>query len=126
LLNLTTPSNVVAETKREDFDKFAASAIAESKANSNPYDYLWQLRAMIAHDISPAGGTLEEAVKQVKAKMMVIAARQDHMVNPIPALHFAELVKAPTLVLESDCGHLSTGCQEGVVAAAVRGFLSEK
>lgn len=126
LMNLTTPANVVAEHKRADYEKFVAEATADWRKEETPWDYLAQLRAMIAHDISPAGGTLEDAVKQVKAKMLVVVARQDHLVNPIAAMEFAEMRKAPTLVLESDCGHMATACQGDILAAAVRGTLTEK
>ena len=125
-LNLTTPQDVVTQTKRGEFDKFVAETIAEAKGESNPYDYLWQLRAMIAQDISPRGGTLEDAAKIIRAKILIIVARQDHMVNPIPALRFAQLLHARTLVLDSDCGHLTTGCKGAELAAAVQSFLSER
>jgi len=126
LMEITSPAHTIEETKREDFDKFLTTSLAGWKKDNNPYDYLSQLRAMISLDVSPKGGTLADAAKLVKAKMLVISARQDHMVNPIAALYFAELRKAPTLVLESDCGHMATVCQEGVMIAAVRGILTEK
>jgi homoserine O-acetyltransferase/O-succinyltransferase len=126
LMNITTPANVVAEHKREEFEKYVTTSVADWKKDENPYDYLCQLRAMIRHDVSPTGGALEDAAKLVKANMLVIVARQDHLVNPLPALHFAELRKAPMLVLESDCGHLATACQDTIVAVAVHGVLSEK
>ncbi len=47
------------------------------------------------------------------------------MVNPKPALDFAPLIGAETLVLESDCGHLAPGCESGRVNAAVRDFLAD-
>lgn len=126
LMNLTSPSKIASETKVQDFEKFVASSVADWKREETPYDYLAQLRAMIVHDVAPQGGTVEDAAETVKAKMLVIVARQDHLVNPLPALHFAELRQAPTLVLESDCGHMATACQEAVMVAAVRGMLTEK
>jgi homoserine O-acetyltransferase/O-succinyltransferase len=125
-MHLTTPTNFATETKRENFEKELEQDEKDAKAHNDPYDYLAQLRAMIAHDVSPPGGTVADAAKLVKARMLVIAARQDQMVNPLAALSFAELRKAPTLVLESDCGHLAPGCQSGVVALAVRGALDQK
>jgi homoserine O-acetyltransferase len=126
LIEITSPSHTVEETKRGDFEAWVAKSVADWKSGNNPYDYLAQLRAMIALDVAPKGGTMADAAKLVKAKMLVICARQDHLVNPLAALHFAELLKAPTLVLDSDCGHMATVCQEGVMIAAVRGFLTEK
>ncbi len=126
LIEITSPARVIEETKREDFQTFLAKSLAEWKKDNNAYDYLAQLRAMMALDLAPKNGTLTDATKMVKAKMLIIAAQQDHLVNPLAALHFAELLKAPALVLDSNCGHMATVCQEGVMIAAVRGFLTEK
>jgi homoserine O-acetyltransferase len=56
----------------------------------------------------------------------VIVSRKDHMVNPSPALHFAEIAGARTLILESDCGHLAAFCEANAVASAVSQFLAER
>jgi homoserine O-acetyltransferase/O-succinyltransferase len=125
LIEITSPAHVIEELSRSDFETHVTKSLAEWKKDNDPYDYLAQLRAMIALDVAPQGGALEDAAKRVRAKMLVIAARQDHLVNPLAGLRFAELLKAPTLVLESDCGHMATVCQEGVMIAAVRGFLTE-
>jgi homoserine O-acetyltransferase len=45
------------------------------------------------------------------------------MVNPRPALDFAALIHARTLLLESDCGHLALFCEADKVNPAVRDFL---
>ena len=78
---------------------------------------------MIHHDVSH-GGSLEDAAKKVKARVLVVVAAQDHMVNPKPALDFAPLIGAKTLVLESDCGHLAPGCEMSKMAPSVRAFLT--
>ena len=59
----------------------------------------------------------------MKAKVFVIVARLDHVVTPGPALEFARLLRAPVLVLESDCGHLAPSCESRKVNAAVAEFL---
>jgi hypothetical protein len=48
------------------------------------------------------------------------------MVTPGPALNFAKLKTAQTLVLENDCGHLGPGCEQAKVSAAIAEFLKEK
>jgi homoserine O-acetyltransferase len=126
LLHMTTPQKIATETPRDDVDKFVNSTLANWKKDTQPYDYLCQLRAMVSLNIAPANGTLADAAKLVKAKMLIIVGKQDHLVNPVAPLAFAELHKSPTLVLESDCGHHATVCQEAVMVAAVRGFLTEK
>ena len=74
----------------------------------------------------PHGGSLEDAAKRVHAKVLVVAATQDHMVNPKPALDFAAQIGAKTLLLESDCGHLATQCETEKMYPAVRAFLDGK
>jgi homoserine O-acetyltransferase len=121
-MNLRTPANYARtyppETFAAEYAEYFSKGILPFDAN----DWLAQLEAMIHHDVAH-GATLEDAAKRVKAKVLVVVAAQDHMVNPKPALDFAELIGARTLVLESDCGHLSPGCELGKVSAAVRDFL---
>jgi homoserine O-acetyltransferase/O-succinyltransferase len=125
LIEITSPAHLIEEVTRSEFRSYVTKSLAEWKKDNNPYDYLAQLRAILALDAAPKEGALEDAAKLVKAKMLVIAARQDHLVNPLAGLRFAELLKAPTLMLDSDCGHMATACQEGVMIATVRGFLTE-
>lgn len=123
-MNVTTPAYRVEHTSFADsskyFDKVHTQGIGDFDAN----DWLWQLKAMLKQNVAE-GGRLEDAAKIVKAKTLVIVARQDHMVDPIPGLKFAGMLGAQTLVLESDCGHLSPGCEADKVSAAVDGFLGQ-
>ena len=81
---------------------------------------------MMAHNIaSPFGNSLEDAAKQVKAKVMVVASAQDHMVNPTPAMEFARILQATVVELTGDCGHLETGCDKAVAAPKVREFIAQ-
>jgi hypothetical protein len=119
LIEINSPAHVVEEVKRSDFEAYVTKLLADWKKDINPYDCVAQLRAMIALDVAPKGGTSADAAKLVKAKLPVIAARPDHLVNPLEGLRFAELV------LDSDCRHMATVCQESVMIAAVRRFLTE-
>ena len=124
-MNLSTPAHYARENPP---DKFAAGYAAYFTKGILPFDandWLAQLEAMIHHDVAH-GGSLEEAAKRVHAKVLVVAAAQDHMVNPKPALDFAAQIGAKTLILESDCGHLSPGCESAKMYPAVRAFLDEK
>ncbi len=123
-MNLATPKFRVEHTTREQFADYFHRIGTESHTGFDANDYLWQLEAMIGQDIAH-GGTLEAAAGKVKAKMLIINARQDHMVDPLPALGFAQLIHAHTLVLESDCGHLSPGCEMSTLAPAVARFLAQ-
>ena len=66
---------------------------------------------------------MEVAARRVKAKVLIVPSAQDHMVNPEPALDFARLIGARTLVLQGDCGHLAVGCDAATLNPAVRAFL---
>jgi len=71
------------------------------------------------------GGSMEKAAAAVRAKVLVIVARQDHVVTPQPAIDFAGLLHAPMMELESDCGHLAPSCEQARVAAAIADFLKQ-
>ncbi len=122
---LTTPDNRVRETPREEFEEEVGKRI-ENYAKRNPYDWASQLRAMMDLDVSRRfGGSMEKAAAAVKAEVFVVVARQDHMVNPHPALRFARLLGADVLILGSDCGHIATGCEAKKLNPAVAAFLAE-
>jgi homoserine O-acetyltransferase len=124
-LALTTPAHYARETTPDKFPAVDAGYRTKGILPFDANDWLAQLDAMIHHDVAH-GGSLDEAAKRVKAKVLVISAAQDHMVNPKPALDFAPLVHAQTLVLESDCGHIAAGCESDKVNAAVRDFLDQR
>lgn len=121
-LNLTTPEQFARthppEVFARDYAKWEATGILPFDAN----DWITQLQACEHQDISH-GGTLEEAAKRVKAKVLIVPSLQDHMVNPEPALSFARLIGAKTFVLKGDCGHIATGCESTMLNPAVRAFL---
>ncbi len=76
----------------------------------------------MGHDVA-AGGPLEQAAANVRARMLVVVGLQDHMVNPGPALAFAKALKAPAVELATDCGHLAPGCEQEKVSRAIARFL---
>lgn len=121
-MNLSTPAHYARTVTRDGFqneqETYYRTGILPFDAN----DWVSQLEAMIHHDVAN-GGSLETAAKKVKAKVLIVAAAQDHMVNPQPALGFAPLVHAQTLVLDSDCGHLSPGCESAKMFPVVKAFL---
>ena len=124
-MNLSTPEFRVDHTTREGFAQFFAQTGAEMHTGTDANDYLRQLQAMLAHDITH-GGSIFNVARAVQAKMLIINAEQDHMVNPIPALAFAKLIHAQTLVLTSDCGHMAPGCELAKVAPLIDAFLAGK
>lgn len=123
-MNLATPSFRANHTTREGFPQYFEQLTTEGDRFFDANDYLRQLQALIGHDIA-RGGSLYDAAQKVKAKVLIISATQDHMVNPLPALGFAKLIHAQTLVLESDCGHMAPGCEIDAVTAAIKKFLEQ-
>jgi homoserine O-acetyltransferase len=124
-LNLRTPKYLAEHVPAERYPAFAEEIEARDRFDAN--DRVRQLEAMIAHDVgATAGGSLEQAAARVKARMLIVVALQDQMVNPLPALAFARLVGAETLVLDDECGHLALDCEGERVNAAVRRFLLEE
>lgn len=123
-LALSTPEHYNQEMTR---DKFFASLKQAPDTHFDSNDRIRQAQAMMGQDVSaPFGGSMAKAAAAVKAPMLIIVDAHDHMVTPGPALDFAKLKGAQTLVLQNDCGHLGPGCDEPKVSAAVAEFLGEQ
>jgi homoserine O-acetyltransferase/O-succinyltransferase len=124
-MNVSTPSYYAREVSRaafaERYKSYGASGAIEFDAN----DRIYQLEAMIRHDIA-RGGSMEGVARRVHAKVLVVPSQQDHMVNPGPALEFAKLLGAKVFLLTSDCGHLAAGCEADKLNPAVGAFLDGK
>lgn len=121
-LELRTPSWIAANVKDAQ-----ATLVSHRKSMSSldAFDYMSQLRAMLGVDVyRDFGGSLEQAAKAVKAKMLVVVSLQDHMVNPAPAREFARVAGADLVTLTSDCGHLATSCERDVLVREVTSFLA--
>ncbi len=125
-LLIRTPEWMVQKVSRDRFASFLARADSTYEALFNADDWACQIRAMLSHDVSaPFGGQMEAAAERVKADLFVIVGARDHMVNPVPALQFAEMVGAKTLILKNNCGHLCVGCEMARVSKAIAEFLQD-
>jgi homoserine O-acetyltransferase len=123
---LTTPAYRARSTPPDEFPAFLKQIDGAPLGLMDANDWLRQLEAMMAQDAaSPYGESLARAAHAVKAKMLIVVAKQDHMVNPAPALEFAAAIGAPTIQMESDCGHLSPGCEKDTLYPRVRAFLDQ-
>jgi homoserine O-acetyltransferase len=121
-LALWSPDYHARKTLRARSEEFLRAAKAGGSQIMS--DRASQLRAMLAHDVSkPYGGSLEKAAGAVRAEVLNVVSRKDHMVTPAPAIRFAELLGAESLLLENDCGHLATSCDGGRSTEAIRKFL---
>lgn len=124
-LALFTPAYRNSNTPPKEFQAFVGK---EEQNYSNTFkadDWASQLRAMMAHDISKKFGSMQQAAATVKAKVLVVVARQDMMVNPNPAMDFSRLLKAELLEVNNPCGHVYAACEGSKVNAAVAKFLTQ-
>ncbi len=96
----------------------------DSNEGSDANNKIRQVEAMMALDVAaPFAGSLERATAAVKAKVLVIAAKQDHAVTPEPAIEFAHFMHSQLLVLDDECGHQFGYCDDERVRLAVADFL---
>src|SRR5215216_6885099 len=116
-LLLTTPTDYNRRKTREqvfaDLEK-ARNDVKRFDAN----DKIRQTQAMMSLDVARDFGA-------VKAKVLVVVAKFDHVVTPGPATEFATLLRARLLNLEGDCGHLATACESRRLNESVAAFLKE-
>ncbi len=123
-MNTSTPRYRVEHTPRNGFEKYYKEATAAPIGDGtfDRSDWRAQLEAVLALDVAH-GGPLSAAAARVRAHMLIVASQQDHTVNPAPALEFARLLHAQTLVLHGDCGHLAPFCEIDDVRPAIDSFL---
>jgi homoserine O-acetyltransferase len=122
-LLLTTPEHYNRATPRDRVLKLIDRAKV-SGGGSDANDKIRQCQAMMAMDVSaPFGGSMERAAAAVKAQVLVVVSKQDHVVTPQPAIDFAHLLHAQVLELDSDCGHLASACEAEKIQKAVAEFL---
>jgi homoserine O-acetyltransferase len=123
-LALSTPADYVRQNRDKEMRLVLAADEKATLDGMDTNDWYRQLEAMLAHDIFRVfKGDAGRAAALVKARVTVIVAAQDHMVNPLPAKEFGQTLKATIVELSGDCGHLSPGCEAAKVNAAVASAL---
>jgi homoserine O-acetyltransferase len=125
-LLLTTPDDYNRRITRQKVLEELKKAREAKGGGFDANDKIRQAQAMMALDVSePFGASMERAAERVKAKVLIVVAKRDHVVTPGPAKEFANLIKAKVIELESDCGHLATSCEWQKVNGAVGEFLRQ-
>jgi len=125
MLASKTPHYFATKVKNSELSEMLKNT-GESLSKYNPYNWIWQLKALMTHDIfRQFGGSEEEAAKTVRAKMLVMVADHDYMVYPGPGLNFARQINAEISKLPGDCGHYSFLCEKSVLQNVVASFLSK-
>ena len=124
MLSITTPANI-AKTVSVANVNASMRAVALSPNDWN--DFRTQLTACMNQDISrPFNGSLSEAAKHIKAKMLIVNNRQDHLVNPAPAIEFAKLISAKLIVFDTELGHTGVDYSDSTFKASVKELLKAK
>jgi len=122
-LHSRTPKHIAANIPPESFPHF----LAETEKNImkfNAYNWAWQLKAIMGHDIYHSfGGKIEPAAKTIKAKTLIVWAGNDLTVDSEPAQILAGHLNADTLELPGDCGHLSFLCASEILHDKVNKFM---
>lgn len=124
-LHLTTPHYIALQADPKAFPQFLADT-QKSLMKYNAYDWVWQLKAIMDQDIYRSfGEAVDPAVKTMRAKALIVWARQDLTVNPEPAQLLAKSLQADTFEFTGDCGHLSFLCESDTLSSRVNLFLDE-
>ncbi len=121
-LVVTTPEYRNEATPRDKLQDFFQQAEAPQPFDAN--DRLWQLRAIMTQDVI-GNRSLADAARSTKAKFLVIVNANDHLVNPQPALDWADALHAPVYVSHGACAHLIMNCDAEAVSSRVRHFLAQ-
>ena len=107
-----TPEYVVEKHHRDEFESYLAGFDREPSEQFTSWNKASQIRAMQHHNIFRRfDGSEADAADAIKAELLMIVAATDHLVNPIPAQKFAEILDCDIIVLENNCGHLAIGCE---------------
>jgi homoserine O-acetyltransferase len=123
LLTLWTPDYFVKNVTSEALPQFRSES-SDGYAQRDANDYLAQLRAMLALDVFADGAAAGRPyAESIQADVLVVGVPSDHMVNPAPGKALANAVGARYAEIDSNCGHIGTGCEEWTVTALVNAFL---
>ena len=108
-------------TSREKFASWLTEIEAPQRQDAN--DRISQLQAIIAHDVLH-GQPLAEVARATPVKFLIIAAAEDRMVAPQPALDWARATAAETYLSPGACAHLIMDCDATAVSSRVQHFLT--
>jgi homoserine O-acetyltransferase/O-succinyltransferase len=124
LLHLYTPAYFVLSEKPENLN-----AYLDKLYKSDKYELInsaCQIRAMIQHDIYKTANQTEEKIGElIKAKLLVVAAKNDLMVNPQNAINLSKILNAELLTVDNDCGHNLLDCGNEKIRETIGLFLNK-
>jgi homoserine O-acetyltransferase len=119
----TTPDYKARSMSRDSFFVWQHSIDTLGEPDWN--DTYYQLNAIIGHDIArDYEGSLKKAADHINARMLIIVSRQDHFVNPVPAMAFAKFVSAKMVVLNNDLGHQAPNFEDEQLERSIRTMMA--
>ncbi len=119
-----TPSYRVNETSYIEFPEFINKYEEYSPKNFPAENYKCQMNAIIGHNIfREYENSQEKTARVIKADILIIVNKQDHLVNPQPAIEFASFIDAELLVLDNNHGHLGITYELEKVVTTISQFL---
>jgi homoserine O-acetyltransferase len=125
-LTLWTPDYFVASVPSETVPAYLVKAEG-GYAGGDPYNYLYQLRAMIAHNVFATDNFDQlDYVGTVTADILVVGVAGDQMVNPTPGKALAKSLGASYAEIDSNGGHMGSTLEADTVATVVHGFLEDR
>lgn len=120
-----TPDWYVKNNPSEKFTEVLKSFDKEAPSYWSSYDYLYQLRAMLTHDISKKFNSKSELKNIVKSDLFLIISKQDHILHPSSAMELAKILDCKQLILDSECGHLAVNCNIDEIREEIEKFLNQ-
>jgi len=89
-------------------------------------NFYCQTKALYTHDISWRDDyDMAKTAKRIKTDVFIIVNKQDHTVSPWESLKLAKMIKAKTLVLDNNRGHLGISYEIERVRKAMDRFLKK-
>lgn len=121
-----TPAYVIEKIKNDEVNKMLTGVFDAYSKFFNSYNWAAQLKAMMAHNIySSFDNSIEQTVNKVETNLFVIVSKTDMLVNPNPAIEFANALKCKLHIFENNCGHLAPGCEMETFKEIVAEFLDD-
>lgn len=123
-LNGRSPAFYAKEMTPLDAEDFLGSFQDYEPGNFPADNYYCQAQAIFHHDISHRDqGDLDLTAARISAKILIIVNKQDHLVAPWPAMDFAKKIRARTLILDNNRGHLGITYEIEKVRRSMHRFL---
>lgn len=125
-VNGKSPEYFAREIPHEQAEEYIAGFDNYTPGIYPVENFYCQTKALSTHDISWRDNyDMSKTAERIKSKVFIIVNKQDHMVSPWEALDFARMIKAKTLVLDNNRGHLGISYEMDRVKKAMGRFLKK-